>query len=176
MLVSSNLPIIQKARLLDYGHHQPLSKYHTLCLSFIIPHGSTDMWAFPIQKYALNYGSSCAFFMFQPMRVKYFFLFLYSFYHLKNDIQGPLLVQLAYSACIHSSWVWFPEWALTYLAFVHTILHYIRVIPRLRTGQVLSLVLTQCFVYMLLRKYETRDLSFGGTWIPLVIGHIMTNA
>ena len=97
MLVSSNLPIIQKARLLDYGHHQPLSKYHTLCLSFIIPHGSTDMWTFPIQKYALNYGSSCAFFMFQPMRVKYFFLFLYSFYHLKNDIQGPLLVQLAYS-------------------------------------------------------------------------------
>ena len=83
MLTPQKLPIVQKAQLLYYGHMKPISKYHALCLSLIVPHGNTDMWMFPVKKYALNYGSSFAFFMFQPMRIKFIFLFLYSFFHLK---------------------------------------------------------------------------------------------
>lgn len=175
MLTLHKLPIIQKAQLLYYGHTKPMSKYHALCLSFIVPHGNTDMWMFPMKKYALNYGSSFAFFMFQPMRIKFIFLFLYSFFHMKNDIAGPMALQLAYSAGIHLSWVWFPEWALSYLAWIHTTLHYKKVLPFLTKTQLLSLLMTHVFVYIVLRKYTTDDLSFGGTWVPLVIGHIMTN-
>ncbi len=176
MLTSSKLPILQKAHLMRFGHNKPLSTYHAVCLSLIAPHGSTDMWVHPIQKYALNYGSSCALFLFQPIRIKFFFLFLYSIYHLMHDISAIAPVQLAYSAGLHLSWVCFPEWALTYLAWIHTPLHYARVIPLLTKLQLFSLAMTHIFVYFLIRKYETNDLSFGGTWIPLVIGHIMTNA
>lgn len=176
MLIPRNLPIIQKSNLLYKGHIQPLSNYHALCLSFIIPHGSTDMWTFPIKKYAFNYGSSAAFFMFQPMRIKFLFLFLYSFFHIKNDIQASLPIQLAYSTAIHLSWAWFPEWAITYLAWVHTSLHYYKVIPFLSKLQICTLFATHVFVYFLLKNYRTDDLSLGGSWIPIVIGHIMTNS
>lgn len=176
MLSLSKLPIMKKAVLLKHGHTQPISKYHALCLSYMIPHGSTDMWMFPLKKYAFNYGSSCAFLMFQPMRIKYLLLFLYSLLHMKNDIRGPLGLQLVYSTGLHLSWVWFPEWAITYLALIHTSMHYRRVIPFLNATQIATLFVSQLFVYFLLQKYEADDLSFGGTWIPLVIGHIMTNA
>ena len=175
MIVSHKLPIIKKAFLLKHGHTKSLSVYHCACLSFIIPHGSTDIWMYPIQKYMINYGSSFAFFFFQPMRVKYLFLFLYSILHIKNDICGPLPIQLLYSLGIHLSWIWFPEWALTYLALIHTVLHYTKVVPFLNKIQIISLALTQVFVYMMIKSYETRDLSYGGTWIPIIIGHIMTN-
>ena len=176
MLSLQKLPILQKAQLLKYGHLKPLSKYHTLCLSFIVPHGNTDMWMYPTQKYALNYGSSFACLFFQPMRIKFLFLFLYSFIHIKNDIIAPLPIQLAYSTGIHLSWVWFPQWALTYLAWIHTTLHYKRVISFLNPTQVFSLFVTHIFVFFLLQRFSTDDLSFGGAWIPLVIGHITTNA
>jgi len=176
MLLSRKLPIIQKSKLLYKGHIKPLSNYHTLCLSFIIPHGSTDMWIFPMKKYAFNYGSSAALFMFQPMRIKFLFLFLYSFFHIKNDIQASLPIQLVYSSAIHLSWACFPEWALTYLAWIHTSLHYYKVVPFLSKLQLCTLFVTHIFTYILLKKYETDDLSLGGSWIPIVIGHIMTNS
>jgi len=145
-------------------------------LSLIIPHGSTDMWMYPIQKYALNYGSSFAFFMFQPIRIQFLFLFLYSLYHVKNDIVVKLPLQLLYSLALHTSWICFPSWALTYFAWIHVALHYYRVIPFLSMVQLFSLAMTHVFVYYLLNKFESQDLHFGGTWVPIVIGHIMTNA
>ena len=51
MLLLKKLPIIQKAQILDYNHIQPLSAYHKICLSTIIPHGSTDAWIFSTNKY-----------------------------------------------------------------------------------------------------------------------------
>ena len=56
MLILRKLPIVQKSNLIYKGHAKPLSNYHAFCLSFIIPHGSTDMWMFPIKNYGLNYG------------------------------------------------------------------------------------------------------------------------
>lgn len=176
MILSHKLPIIKKAFQLKHGYIKPLSPYHYACLSFIIPHGSTDIWMYPVKKCMFNYGSSFAFFMFQPIRVKYFFLFLYSIFHIKNDISAPIVAQLVYSLGLHASWIWFPEWAITYLALIHSVLHYTKVIPLLNKGQIITLACTQLFVCMLIRSYETKDLSFGGTWIPVVIGHIMTNA
>lgn len=176
MLVSHKLPILQKAALFKRGHIQPISKYHALCLSFIVPHGSTDIWMHPVKKYFLNYGSSCVFFLFQSLPFKFASLFLYSLYHVKNDIVAPLPIQLAYSAAVHSSWIFFPEWALTYLAWIHTTLHYKRVLPFLNPLQIITLFTSHLFVYFLIQKYETDDLMFNGVWIPIVIGHIMTNA
>ena len=66
MLLSSKLPILQKARLLKVGQIQPLSKYHRLCVSLIAPHGFTDMWMFPIKECVINYGLSGALIAFQP--------------------------------------------------------------------------------------------------------------
>ena len=43
------LPILQKAKLLQYSQTQPLSNYDALCLSVIIPHGSTDIWMYPLK-------------------------------------------------------------------------------------------------------------------------------
>lgn len=175
MLQVHKLPILKKAALFKYGHLQTLSTYDKLCLSLIIPHGSTDMWMYPIQKYALNYGSSFAFFMFQPIRIQFLFLFLYSLYHVKNDIVVKLPLQLLYSLALHTSWICFPSWALTYFAWIHVALHYYRVIPFLSMVQLFSLAMTHVFVYYLLNKFESQDLHFGGTWVPIVIGHIMTN-
>ena len=176
MLLSQKLPIIQKSNLLYKGHTKSLSHYHSLCLSFIIPHGSTDAWIFPIKKYALNYASSSVFFMFHPMRIKFFFLFLYSIFHIKNDIEASLPIQLAYSCAIHVSWLWFPQWAISYLAWIHTSLHYYKVIPFLNNLQLCTLFATHIFVYFLLKNYKIDDLSLGGSWIPIVIGHIITNS
>ena len=89
---------------------------------------------------------------------------------------APLPIQLAYSAAVHSSWVFFPEWALTYLAWIHTTLHYKRILPFLNPLQIITLIMTHFFVYFLIQNYETDDLMFNGVWIPIVIGHIMTNA
>lgn len=175
MLQVRKLPIIKKAVLFKRGHLQPLSTYDKLCLSLIIPHGSTDMWMYPIQKYALNYGSSFAFFMFQPMRIQFLFLFLYSLYHVKNDLVAKLPLQLFYSVALHASWICFPSWALTYLSWIHVSLHYYRVIPFLSLFQVFSLAMTHVFVYYLLNKFNSSDLYYGGVWVPIVIGHIITN-
>ncbi len=175
MLQVHKLPILKKVVLFKYGHLQTLSTYDKLCLSLIIPHGSTDMWMYPIQKYALNYGSSFAFFMFQPIRIQFLFLFLYSLYHVKNDIVVKLPLQLLYSLALHTSWICFPSWALTYFAWIHVALHYYRVIPFLSMVQLFSLAMAHVFVYYLLNKFESQDLHFGGTWVPIVIGHIMTN-
>ena len=161
--------------LLKHGRTQPISKYHAVCLSYLIPHGSTDMFMFPLKQYGLNYGSSCAFFMFQPMRLKFLCLFMYSVFHMKNDIRGPIWMQLTYSVGVHLSWIWFPEWAISYLALIHTTLHYRGVLPFLNRAQLFSLGMAHVFIYILLQNYDTTKLTFGGTWIPLVIGHIMTN-
>ena len=176
MIVLKKLPIFKKAQLMKYGEIRRINHYHRLCLSFIIPHGYTDIWMFPMKQYTINYGSSLVLFMFQSIRVKFLFLFLYSFFHIKNDIQTSLPIQLAYSGAIHLSWLWFPEWALSYLAWIHTSLHYYKVIPFLSKVQLCTLFTTHVFVYFLLNKYEIDDLSLGGSWIPIVIGHIMTNS
>ena len=176
MLLLKKLPIIQKAQILDYNHIQPLSAYHKICLSTIIPHGSTDAWIFSTNKYMINYASSCAFFLFQPTYLKFIFLSLYSLFHIKNDIGGAIVYKILYSLGIHLSWVYFPTWALTYLAWIHTPLHYMRVIPLLTKFQIFTLLMTHAFVYLILSKRDINDITLGGSWVPLAIGHIMTNS
>jgi len=175
MLLSSKLPILQKARLLKVGQIQPLSKYHRLCVSLIAPHGFTDLWMFPFKDWTINYGTAGALIAFQPKSIQFIILYLFSLIHLKNDISVPFPFQLLYSLGVHLSWVCFPEWALSYLAWIHTSSHYIRVIPFLTNIQIFSLVMTHILVYILIQKYEPQDLSFNRVWIPIVIGHIMTN-
>lgn len=175
MLLSSKLPILQKAHLLKVGQIQPLSKYHRLCVSLIAPHGFTDFWIFPFKDWSINYGTAGVLMAFQAKSIQFITLFLFSLIHLKNDISVSLPFQVLYSLGVHLSWICFPEWALSYLAWIHTSSHYIRVIPFLTNIQIFSLVMTHILVYTLIQKYELKDLSFKGIWIPIVIGHIMTN-
>jgi hypothetical protein len=176
MLYIKTLPIVKKINLLKFNHIKNVSKYHALCLSVIIPHSSTDMWIHPVKKWSINYGSSITLFMFQPIRIKFIVLLMYSLYHIKNDISAKLPLQILYSCGIHFSWFIFPEWVLSYLAFIHVSLHYFRTFPLLNSTQLFTLLLSHIFVYKLLEKNEISELSYGGSWIPLVIGHIMTNA
>lgn len=94
---------------------------------------------------------------------------------MRYDIPGNLAIRLAYSTILHMSWICFPEWSLTYLAWIHTPLHYMRVIPLLTKLQIFSLAITHLFVYVFIKRFESNKLMFGDKWIPMVIGHIMTN-
>ena len=176
MIYMKTLPIIKKMNLLKFNHIKNVSKYHALCLSVIIPHGSTDMWVHPFNKWSINYGSSILLFMFQPIRIKFIFLFMYSLYHIKNDISTKLPLQILYSLGVHYSWLIFPEWSLTYLAFIHVSLHYFKVLHLLNKIQIITLILSHIFVYKIVKNKEISEISYGGSWIPLVIGHIMTNS
>lgn len=170
------LPILQKAKLLQYSQTQPLSKYDALCLSVIIPHGSTDIWMYPLKKYALLYGSSFSFIMFQPIKIKYIMLFLYSLIHIKNDLYiNRLSLQFLYSGLLHLSWLWYPEWSLSYLAWIHTFIHYKKVLPLLSKLQCFSLLITSIFIYFLLVNQYIYEYNCNNIWIPIVIGHILTN-
>lgn len=175
MFNPQSLPLIQKINTITQNQQNTMSCYHRICLSIIIPHGSTDAWLFPHKHYLINYGTTMCLFGVQSLNLKFVSLFLYSIYHMKNDIRAVLPLQLLYSCALHVSWVFYPEWSLTYLAWIHTSLHYSRVFHSLNQTRVLALFLMQIFVFLLLKKYEEYDLPFNGLWIPIVIGHITTN-
>ena len=170
-------PILQKAKLLKNNQLQPLSKYHALCLSVIIPHGSTDMFIYPIEKYATSYISTFSLIAFQPIKIKYLMLFLYSFIHIKNDLHINFFhLQTIYSAILHLSWIWYPEWSLTYFAWIHTFIHYKKIIHLLNKVQCFSLFITSLFIFYLLENKNINQYNYNGLWIPIIIGHILVNA
>ena len=118
------LPILQKYNVISCKSLKPLSNYHRLCLSVIIPHASTDVLINPSIVPYSNYLYSIAFFSCYGIHFKFFLFFLYSLYHIRNDIPGIFINKIVYSSIIHSSWIFFPEFSLSYLAWIHVILHY----------------------------------------------------
>lgn len=167
------LPILKKAQLLQYGNIKKLKPYHHICLSLIIPHGSTDIWTHEYKKVAINYGSSflCLSLLSKP--IQYILLFFYSVLHVRNDCPLSLPYPYIYSILLHTSWLWFPEWAFTYFAWIHTILHYIKVKPFLSPKKYLSLLSFSFGIYFLIKRQNIEN--HESLWIPIVIGHILTN-
>ncbi len=179
-LINKNIkifPILNKYQLLKTARLKPLSRYHKLCLSVIIPHGLTDSIIYPREIYALNYLSSCLFFSFYSINLKFLFFYLYSIYHIRNDISGPLVIRLLYSTGIHISWCFFPEWSLTYLACIHTVLHYYTIRRRFSKIGVITFISYSIITYILMSYDCTynfiKEHTKNGLWIPIIIGHIL---
>ena len=169
----AKLPMAQKAAALRVAAaSKPLSAYQAACLSCIVPHGFTDVWLHAPQRCAICYGAS-ALVVPQPWRVKICLLLMFSVVHLRHDIPARASVQLAYATALHFSWLWFPAWALPYLAVVHTALHYYRMLPFLTAGRVACILAAQGLVYLLLRRVGT--VMTVDAAIPVVIGHVLAS-
>ncbi|MBI96713.1 hypothetical protein CL656_06180 [bacterium] len=170
------LPIIKKYEIIKRCQLKPLTKYHKLCLSFIIPHGSTDILVFDKIKVIQNYLFSFAIFNLFEVYLKYIFLFLFSVFHIRNDVTtNSQLFKILYSIGIHSSWVIFPEFSLTYLTWIHTIIHYSRVLPLLNKSQICSIIICTLLAFIVVNDTYFQHYIDESLWIPLIIGHILNN-
>ena len=171
------LPILKKFNLLKTSQLKPLSKYHKVCLSVIIPHGLTDSLIYPGEIYVTNYLSSCLFFSGFPINLKFIIFFLYSIYHIRNDFVGGFIKRMLYSVGIHLSWCFFPEWSLTYLAWIHTALHYYKTRMYLSKIEISSFIICGIFLYGIMSDESIykfiKDYIKMGMWIPIIIGHIL---
>ncbi len=168
------LPILQKYKTLSKKTLKPLSTYHKICLSVIIPHASTDMLLPSIHIPYVNYLFSSLFFTSYGIRLKYVLFFMYSIYHIRNDVPGKLITKLAYSLLIHTSWAYFPEFSLSYLAWIHVMIHYYKMFPILTSAGRASMLCLTLFVYFIIHKIDINEVAQKGYWIPFVIGHILT--
>lgn len=171
--VTKTLPILNKYNILQASKLKPLSKYHRLCLSVIIPHGTTDILLINKNTCFTNYLSTFFFLNFYNTHLKYFFLMLYSLYHIRNDISGPIGIKLIYTLIVHSTWIYFPESSLSYLAWIHSILHYKHVIPHITRLDVFSIICLGICNYFMLHRDDYSEYTHQGFWIPIVIAHII---
>ncbi len=168
------LPIFQKYKTLSEKTLKPLSTYHKICLSVIVPHASTDVLVNSNHIPYVNYLFSSLFFTSYGIRLKYFLFFMYSVYHIRNDIQGKFITKIMYSLLVHSSWVYFPEFSLSYLAWIHVFIHYNKIFPMISITSKISMLCLTFFVYLIIHKIDINEVSQKGYWIPFVIGHILT--
>tara|TARA_B110000495_G_C22927130_1_gene541883 strand:+ start:571 stop:1113 length:543 start_codon:yes stop_codon:yes gene_type:complete len=171
--IKKTLPILKKYNTLKTNNLQPLSKYHKLCLSVIVPHGSTDILLFNKNTCLINYLSTFCFFNFYNTNIKFTFLLLYSLYHIRNDINGMIGVKMLYSLLVHCSWIYFPESSLTYLAWIHSILHYKKVLPHLTRLNIFSLICLGLCTYFILSINDYSEYTHQEYLIPIVIAHII---
>ena len=160
---------------LKHKNLKPLSTYNKACLSYVIPHGITDLFVYPGEISLFNYSYTFLFYNMYPNFIKYLFLMLFSVYHLRNDINGGIILKSLYTIGIHTSWIFFPEWSLSYLSWIHTTLHYFRLIKILKNHQKILILLLTSFMYLLLDNVNINDLNKEKLWIPLVIAHIINN-
>ena len=166
-------PIVKKYIALQNNNLEPLCKYHKICYSFIIPRVTTDINIINQKSCITNYLSSYIFYNFHNTNLKFIFLMLYSFYHIKNDIKSSLGIKLFYSFIVHTSWIFLPEISLSYLAWINTFLYYKKILPYLKRLDILFMVLLALYIYNLLGKHEYSHYIKQGFWIPLVIAHII---
>ncbi len=166
------LPIFKNYNILKNGNFKKLKKYDKLCLSFIIPHGSTDIYIYPINEVLKKYLITFACMNYCSYHLKHIFLMLFSIYHIRNDI---FAYKIQYSIFIHTIFLFFPSFSLTYLAWIHTIIHYFKIIPQLNKIQIISLIFSSIFTYYILNKDIIDIYSKNGLWSSIVIGHILNN-
>lgn len=170
---SFNIPILQKYKIISHKSLKPLCKYHKLCLSVIIPHASTDVLITPSLTAYGNYLYLMTFFNFFNVNIKFILFFFYSLYHIRNDISGNFIIKMVYSSLIHSSWIFFPEFSLSYLAWIHVVCHYYKLNSLLMFYDKISIGIFSLFVYFILDKIDINEFTQKGYWIPLVISHII---
>ena len=154
---------------------EPLTTYQKVCLSYVIPHGITDIFLYPREISLFNYSYTFLFYNMYPTLIKYLFLMLFSVYHVRNDINGGIILKSFYTIGIHTSWIVLPEWSLSYLSWIHTTLHYFRLIKILNNYQKILILLLTSFTYLLLDTVNINHLNKEELWIPLVIAHIINN-
>ena len=168
-----SLPIFNKYSILKTKQIKPLSTYHKVCLAYVIPHGMTDLFLYSGEITNINYVYNYLFYSIYPARLKYLLLCLFSLYHLRNDIRGPLFIKIMYSIGIHVSWIIYPEWSITYLAWIHTTLHYLALYKLLNNLSKLILLFSSIMTFMVLNYKNINDCNKEGLWIPLVIAHVI---
>ena len=171
--IKKTLPILKKYNRFQTNNLQPLSKYHKLCLSVIVPHGTTDILVFNKNTCLINYFSTFCCFNFFNTNIKFIFLLFYSLYHIRNDVSGVFGIKMLYSFLVHCSWIYFPESSLTYLAWIHSILHYKKVLPYITRLDIFSLICFSICTYFILSINDFSEYTHQGYWIPIVIGHII---
>ena len=71
---------------------KPLSTYHKACLSYVIPHGITDLFVYPGEISLFNYSYTFLFYNMYPNSIKYLLLMLFSVYLLPNTIHDSLFL------------------------------------------------------------------------------------
>ena len=172
-LIKTPLPILHKYHLFQTNKLERLTKYHRLCYSVIIPHATTDLIMINNNICLINYLSTLFCFNFYNRHIKFIFLFLYSIFHIRNDIHGLMSIKFLYSMFIHGTWICFPEFSLSYLAWVHSLLHYKKVLPYLSKFDVVSLMTLGIITYFALDSKDYSEYTNQGYWIPLMIGHII---
>ena len=84
-----------------------------------------------------------------------------------------LLIQIMYSIGIHLSWTVYPEWSITYFAWIHTTLHYLKLSRILNSSSKLFLLFSSIITYIVLHNKNINDCNKEGLWIPLVIAHVI---
>lgn len=172
-LIKTPLPILHKYHLFQTNKLERLTKYHRLCYSVIIPHATTDLIMINNNICLINYLSTLFCFNFYNRHIKFIFLFLYSIFHIRNDIHGLMSIKFLYSMFIHGTWICFPEFSLSYLAWVHSLLHYKKVLPYLSKFDVVSLMTLGIITYFALDSKDYSEYTNQGYWIPFMIGHII---
>jgi len=167
------IPMLQKYNIMSTNSLKPLSTYHKVCLSVIVPHATTDVLINTDPMSYVNYLFSFLFLSVYDIRIKYILLIIHSIYHIRNDIQGPFIVKILYSIIIHSSWVFFPEFSLSYLAWIHTFIHYYNSFPMINITAKVSIVCLTFLVYYIINNIDINNYVKKEYWIPCVIGHIV---
>ena len=167
------IPILQKYKIMSTSSLKPLSTYHKVCLSVIVPHATTDVLITPNAMTYANYLFSFLFFSVYDIRMKYILFLIHSIYHIRNDIQGSFIVKILYSIIIHSSWVYFPEFSLSYLAWIHTFIHYYKSFPMITTTAKVSMACLTFIIYFIINNIDINDFVKKEYWMPCVIGHII---
>jgi len=168
-----SLPIFNKYSILKTKQIKPLTTYHKVCLAYVIPHGMTDLFLYSGEIPYINYIYNYLFYSIYPTNLKYLLLCLFSLYHIRKDVCGSLLIQIMYSIGIHLSWTVYPEWSITYLAWIHTTLHYLKLSRILNTSSKLFLLFSSIITYIVLHNKNINDCNKEGLWIPLVIAHVI---
>ena len=170
------LPIINKYNIIKLKQIKPFTLYDEVCLSLVIPHGLTDLMIYPREIYIFNYLYTLFFYSIYSTNLRYIFLCLFSLIHIKNDIAGNIWIKALYSIGIHLSWIYFPEIALSYLAWFHTMFHYLKLIKVLTISNKIVLLTSTLVTFYIINTKNINDINSNGLCIPLVIGHVINSS
>lgn len=77
---------------------------------------------------------------------------------------------------VHLSWVFFPNIALSYLAWFHTLIHYLKLAKVLTNTNKIILLASTVVTFYIINTKNINDINNNGLWIPLVIGHVINNS
>lgn len=142
-----------------------------IALSFIIPHGFTDVFVFPMLK-TIKIYSLCMPVLFLNKRYRIVTLIAASVAHISKDVGKVASFLLHILICRSKSL------ALIYFSCVHTLLHYKRTIaPEHLKIAVVLLGFTSCISYLYMdagNSFLSRKIG-EFWWVSLILGHVTIN-